>query len=306
MGRSSRISLAFPDAMLPNRKPPASLLRPKPRPARRALAAIVMLLVGGLGGLVLGIGLQPAAPPRDPADEVAQRDPRTASAAPVAVPDPVAPEMVARAQAAEEARLASARQARLAAESQLAERQARLAAESQLAELRRELAVASAQRDALRDAGRRVAEPRDTAPPPLRNAPPDAQREPAVRREPPPAPATVLAPGPAPLRLNRPDGYNSPGGTPRVVIHHRAGSAQATEAAATMVGQLREAGFEAGELRGVGAVPVQRVVRYFHTDDAPAAARLAGRLGRGWVIQDFRSFEPTPASGLLEVWLPER
>lgn len=325
MGRARRISLPLPDAMLPNRKPPASLLRPKPRPARKALSAIATFIAGGLIGLLVGVGLQPDQRPRGPAGEASQRDPQSAAAMPEAgsdpvagpavgpvagsvvgptpnptVSDPTAADAIRQAQAAEEARL-------------VAVTQARIAAESRLAELRRDLAVAGAQRAMLRDPGRRDAEPRDAAQPPPRIPPPDVPREPAARREPPQtAPATaalsppILAPGPAPLRLNRPDGYNSPGGTPRVVIHHRAGSAQATEAAATMVGQLREAGFEAGELRGVGAVPVQRVVRYFHTDDAPAAARLAGRLGRGWAIQDFRSFEPTPASGLLEVWLPER
>jgi len=53
-------------------------------------------------------------------------------------------------------------------------------------------------------------------------------------------------------------------------------------------------------------VPSQRVVRYYHADDAAAAARLAGRLGRGWAIQDFRAHEPAPPPGTLEIWLPER
>jgi hypothetical protein len=48
------------------------------------------------------------------------------------------------------------------------------------------------------------------------------------------------------------------------------------------------------------------VVRYFHADDAGAAARLAGRLGRGWAIQDFRGYEPSPSPGTLEVWVPDR
>ena len=59
-------------------------------------------------------------------------------------------------------------------------------------------------------------------------------------------------------------------------------------------------------VRPAPAVPSQRVVRYFHSGDAPAAARLAGRLGRGWAIQDFRGYEPLPSPGTLEVWLPER
>ncbi|WP_431270035.1 hypothetical protein [Dankookia sp. P2] len=35
-------------------------------------------------------------------------------------------------------------------------------------------------------------------------------------------------------------------------------------------------------------------------------ARLAGRLGRGWAIQDFRGYEPSPGPGTLEVWVPDR
>lgn len=311
MSWSSRISLPLPEAMLPNRKPPASLLRPKPRPTRRILLGAGLFMTGGLLGLLVGIGLQPGQPARDVTSVASPRGPVTATptnapAAPEPVADPLAANAVRQAQAAEEARLA-------------ATVQARVATEARLAELRRELAATGTPRDTFaqrdvprepvpREPARRESEQREAAfreaTQAMRNALPEAPREPAGRREPPPD--VALAPGPQPLRLNRQDGYGAPGGAPRVVVHHRTGSAQAIEAAATMVGQLREAGFEAGELRSVGAVPAQRVVRYFHTDDAPTAARLAGRLGRGWAIQDFRSFEPTPAPGLLEVWLPER
>jgi hypothetical protein len=95
--------------------------------------------------------------------------------------------------------------------------------------------------------------------------------------------------------------------SPRIVIHYRAGSATAQEAAAMLRDALRDAA--AGvqpELRTAPGMPTQRVVRYFHAQDAAAAARLAGRLGRGWVVQDFRGYEPHPAPGLLEIWLPER
>ncbi len=67
-----------------------------------------------------------------------------------------------------------------------------------------------------------------------------------------------------------------------------------------------EAGFELAELRAVGSVPAAPVVRYFHAEDAGAAARLAARLGPGWAIQDFRALTPSPAPQTLEVWLPER
>jgi len=38
----------------------------------------------------------------------------------------------------------------------------------------------------------------------------------------------------------------------------------------------------------------------------PAAARLAGRLGPGWAIQDFRALSPSPPPQTLELWLPDR
>lgn len=302
MGRPVRTVLSLPTAMLPNRKPPASLIRPKPRPARKALAGFALLMTGGLAGLLLGVSLdpvsRPSATPQSPelAAEVAQRgDP---GAVPAANPNSLrtaATEAAREAQSAEEARLATAIKARVEAE-------------SRLADTNRALAAAVAQRDAMRGFGRRDPEARDAGQLSQR----DPYREPGLlpreqpfRRETVPPPAVALAPAPAPLRLPRPDAPAGNGGATRVVIHYRAGSATTADAAAT-ASQLREAGFDASELRSVGAVPAQRVVRYFHTDDAPAAARLAGRLGRGWAIQDFRSFEPLPSSGLLEVWLPDR
>jgi hypothetical protein len=93
---------------------------------------------------------------------------------------------------------------------------------------------------------------------------------------------------------------------PRVFVHYRGGSSVAAEAAMMAAAQLREAGIEVVELRTVTAAPAQRVVRYFHAEDAATAARLAGRLGRGWAIQDFRSYEPGTAPQTLEIWLPDR
>lgn len=325
--------------MLPNRKPPAPLLRPKPRPAFNRLSAALLLLVGGLGGFVLGIALQPLPSQRDAAPTLASApalprefptaptrpagDPRIAD---LRVVDPRAGDSRAgdprlgaagslagsaastggggqatetqafrEAQTAEEARLAAAMQARVAAE-------------TQLADLQRQVARAAARRDALQgEAGQPG--PREFSRDLQPGIPRDgglAAREPAMRREPSPPPGASLAlvPPPAPPRPTR---FDPPAGStrlPRIVVHHRAGSPAAAETAAAITDQLREAGFEAGEVKGVAAVPAQRVVRYFHADDAPTAARLAGRLGRGWAIQDFRSFEPSPPPGLLEVWLP--
>ena len=99
---------------------------------------------------------------------------------------------------------------------------------------------------------------------------------------------SVTAPLPRPQR-SEPRAEPSAAGTAgnqRVVLHHRAGSYAASEAAGAMASQVREAGFDLNETRAVTATPSQRVVRYFHAEDAPAAARLAGRLGRVRVAGD--------------------
>jgi hypothetical protein len=92
----------------------------------------------------------------------------------------------------------------------------------------------------------------------------------------------------------------------RVVVLHRANSVTAEQRAAATGGAVREAGFELAAIRPVGSVPAARVVRYFHASDAAAAARLAGRLGPGWAIQDFRALSPSPPPQTLELWLPDR
>jgi hypothetical protein len=181
-------------------------------------------------------------------------------------------ETLRRSRAEEEARLDRAVQARTAAEGALAtlERQVRAA------EARRADAMAAATADA---------SPR-AAPPPASLRPPAA---------PPASPPPPVA---------------SANAAPRIVIHYRAGSPAAQDAARSAAEALR--GDDTGgplprlELQPVGAVPAQRVVRYFHSEDAAAAARLAGRLGRGWSIQDFRQYEPSPSSQTIEVWLPDR
>uniref|UniRef100_UPI0038CBF759 LytR C-terminal domain-containing protein n=1 Tax=Falsiroseomonas oryzae TaxID=2766473 RepID=UPI0038CBF759 len=105
---------------------------------------------------------------------------------------------------------------------------------------------------------------------------------------PPPAPPP---PEPAPRGL-------------RVFVHHRANSPPGAAAAEETAQALRGAGFEVTAVRAAPFVPSTPVVRYFHEEDQAAAARLAGRLGRGWAIQDFRAFLPQPPPQTLEVWLP--
>ncbi|MFC7474620.1 hypothetical protein ACFQS7_09665 [Dankookia sp. GCM10030260] len=271
------------------RGPSPPLLRPQRRWSVRTVSlALVLCLAAVLGGIVVGLGLRPPPTP-DPEPQVA-----VAPAPPpvlLPAPDAAAPDArsleaqlaaLRRAAEQEQARLDGLTRARIAAE---AEQQARLdglararaAAEAQLAALQRDLATAQREREAT-----------------LREA------SPALRREVAPLPP-VAAPPPA---ISRPG--PAPGGQPRVFVHHRAGSPVGAEAAAALVASLRDGGFEVPDIRPVAAVPSQRVVRYFYAEDAAAAARLAGRLGRGWAIQDFRGYEPSPGPGTLEVWVPDR
>ena len=231
-------------------------------------------LAGLAGGLTLGRGLRPTQPANTPVvNNPAANAPVANSAverpAPEAIPPaPVQADATASLQT-EIARLRAAREEDQARLARLAQAQA--TAEADLASLRRDLAA--------------------------------ARREPPQAAPPVPAPAQVAAPAaPRPARAEAAPAN----GQPRVFIHIRAGSNAGAEAAASLAQPLREAGFELGDLRPVPSTPSQRVVRYFHAEDAAAAARLAGRLGRGWAIQDFRSYEPAPASQTLEIWLPER
>jgi hypothetical protein len=232
-----------------------------------------------------------AAPPPAPASDPSQgglpksaflgagSDARPAPAVPAPAaglgpnPGPAAGEVetLRKTVATEQARLEALARQRTAAEAQLAQLQEQVAQREQASQreilARREAALASL--------------PSVTAPLPSPSARPPRAEPRAVE------PASA-------------------GGHQRVILHHRAGSYAAAEAAGAMASQVREAGFELNETRGVTATPSQRVVRYFHAEDAAAAARLAGRLGRGWALQDFRSYEPLPAPGLLEVWLPDR
>ncbi|MBL6079396.1 hypothetical protein JMJ56_15360 [Belnapia sp. T18] len=251
-----------------------------------APAGLVLALAGLAGGVTLGLGLRAPPHPAAPVASLAPApQPVPAPAAPAPAPASAADAAALRAGvAAEQARLDSLRQARASAEAELATlRQSRASAEAELATLRQARTAAEAELATLR---------RDLA---------AGRRELAANQPPTPQP---LAPPPRPLRL--PETAAAAPGQPRVYIHLRAGSVAAASAASELAPQLREAGFDLGEPRVVTATPSQRVVRYFHGEDAPAAARLAGRLGRGWAIQDFRNFEPAPSTGTLEIWLPDR
>lgn len=185
-----------------------------------------------------GAGLPPAEVPRSMADGIASRPDAAVTARRAEI-------------AAEEARLAVLRAARLRLEQEVA------ALEQEAVERRR--------------------------------AP-----EPAVAAPASPAATPILAQPPAPDPSARPV---------RVVVRHRANSPGASAAASEVAQSLRGGGFEVQGLRGAPFVPSTPVVRYFHEEDQGAAAQLAGRLGRGWAIQDFRAYLPKPAPQTLEVWL---
>lgn len=321
-GRESRrASRGLPDkgglkeSLQQRSRPSAPLLRPQRQLGRKTAVGVGLLLAGAIGGVVIGLSMRPGVqtaqqraeamapvpvvPPGATLPGASAPDPalsqgglpksalfgggaegRPPPAAPVpvigpsrgAVPDGRDAEAVRKSLAAEQARLEAIAQARTAAEAQLAQLQAQVTQREILA--RREAALAAL--------------PSVTAPMP--NLP---RVEPRIEAAPRVAAGSNAAP-------------QQPSGQQRVVLHHRAGSYAASEAAGAMAAQVREAGFDLNETRAVTATPSQRVVRYFHSEDAPAAARLAGRLGRGWALQDFRSYEPLPAPGLLEVWLPDR
>jgi hypothetical protein len=116
-----------------------------------------------------------------------------------------------------------------------------------------------------------------------------------------------IQPASGPGVLTLPPGMDpatAAGRGPKVFVHHRASSGSAASQAEELVQNLRGAGFDPQPPRAVPFVPSTPVVRYFHEEDQAAAARLAGRLGRGWAIQDFRAFVPQPPPQTLEVWMP--
>lgn len=113
-------------------------------------------------------------------------------------------------------------------------------------------------------------------------------------------PEPAVSGAPAAIAAASGPSADPPGRPLRVFVHYRANASAAEEVAQS----LRGAGIEVTAFRPSAFVPSTPVVRYFHEDDQAAAARLAGRLGRSWAIQDFRAYTPQPSPGTLEVWLP--
>jgi hypothetical protein len=236
----------------------------------------VLWLGGGitvLGALALWLALvSPSGPP--PERPVGAGLPPTAVPLPRASVESDAAATARRADiAAEEARLASLRLARTQLEQEVA-------ALRQEAETRRREMP-----------GRKVIPDNVVTGPTLPSAP-AASGGPSLA-----VPAATAAQPAQPAEPSAPRGL-------RVFVHHRANSNPGAAAAEEVAQSLRSAGIEVGSVRPAPFVPSTPVVRYFHDEDQAAAARLAGRLGRGWAIQDFRAYMPQPPPQTLEVWLP--
>lgn len=141
---------------------------------------------------------------------------------------------------------------------------------------------------------------------PGRKVMPDPAQPPGARFASVPLPPPPSADAPA---VPPPAAAPAPSGDPalrglRVFVHHRSNSSQAAAAAEDVTDRLRDTGVDLQAPRSAPFVPSTPVVRYFHDEDQAAAARIAGRLGRGWAIQDFRAYQPQPAPQTIEVWVP--
>jgi hypothetical protein len=196
-----------------------------------------------------------------------------------------------------------------AAPDQLKREAERLEASAELAALRRAVAAEQLRLETL-------GQQRATAEAALAGLQQQARPNPPEPPAPEPATAGVTEPQVTPLLLppgaarpvprSRNEARPEERGEGRVHLYYLAGSPAARQAAEDAAAVLRDAGVEAVDLRPIAEVPENRLVRYHRAGDAGLAARLAGRLGRGWALQDSRGFDPGgPARG-LEIWLPDR
>ncbi len=98
-----------------------------------------------------------------------------------------------------------------------------------------------------------------------------------------------------------------PGAMPgkRIVIHIPTGSDTAEALSARLLGILPPEGSTV-EFRRVATTSDHPTIRYFHSEDEPAAqltARWMANTGLNWTLQDFSTFRPLPSRGTIEVWL---
>ncbi len=273
------------------------LVEPPRRLWRLVLGGAVLFLAGGVLGVVLTVELLGADLAPRPAGTLVARPVDTARSGTEAPPPAAispAPEQLRR--DAE----------RMQATAELAAlRQATAAERARLEALGDQRDVAAAELARLREQAAEAA------------VPPVATPAPAVVAAPPPMPAAPAAPAPAvaavvppppppPPAVPRPRNRAEARAEGRVQLHYLAGSPAAQQAAEEAAAVLRDAGVEGVELRPAPEVPGNRLVRYHRAEDAGMAARLAGRLGRGWALQDSRGYDPGGAARGLEIWLPDR
>lgn len=133
--------------------------------------------------------------------------------------------------------------------------------------------------------------------------------EPVVQEDPPLHYVSWDAPGPD-LGLNDqlaptptvPDAEQEAVFRQRILLHFPA-SIEQGQMDDIMTG-LDANGFAMQASRHVGLVVSRNNVRYFHPEDAEAAAVVADAIGA--VARDFTSFSPAPPKGTVEVWLAGR
>jgi hypothetical protein len=96
-----------------------------------------------------------------------------------------------------------------------------------------------------------------------------------------------------------------PAGDARVVIHFPSGPA--AEEAHALLAVMDAQGIDDAELRRVPVHVAEANVRYFHPQDRAAAesvSQLMRSSGYPSEVEDFTRFDPPPAPGTVEVWLP--
>ncbi len=263
------------------------LIEPPRRRWRLVLAGVALLLAGGVLGVMLTVELLDSDLPARTRQQLSGNE---------------APAVTASAAVAEKLRRDAER---LLATAELAAlRQASAAEREKLQGLARQRSAAEAELAALQDQARALAVLEQ--PPPAPVAPVAA----AVPPVPPVVAPSVVPPSAAaatpavPRQAARSRAEARQDG--RLQLYYLAGSAVAQQAAEDAAAALRDAGVDGVELRAVAEVPANRIVRYHRAEDAGMAARLAGRLGRGWALQDSRSFDPGSTARGMEIWLPDR
>lgn len=116
----------------------------------------------------------------------------------------------------------------------------------------------------------------------------------------PPAPA-MLAPPPPLVSTAPPDKPAISPGLSAVSVHILAPKGAAPDLSDKLAATLSGAGYKVTETAAVGATITKTQVRFYHAADATAAAALAKTIGAQ--ARDFTSFDPSPPTGTIEVWI---